>query len=132
MDQTIIQTTIMADPNTMVIEEHYASIIEYKKNEMKVNYILSLPETEEDEKQQLMELKEGIETALKAEQATLKEKEKQHNLFSLSQELLTASDEGKLTKCFMKEERKWKNAQVIEVDVEEQTAKIKRYGEAEP
>lgn len=41
---------------------------------MKVNYILSLPETEEEEKEQLMELKEGIETALKAEQATLREK----------------------------------------------------------
>ena len=117
MDHHPLETNILADPDATAIEEHYASIIEYKKNQMKVNYILSLPETEEEEKEQLMELKEGIETALKAEQATLKEKQKQHNLFSLSQELLTATDEGKLIKCFIKEERKWKNAEVLEVDV---------------
>lgn len=50
----------------------------------------------------------------------------------MSQELLTAADEGKLTKCFMRDERKWRNAEVMQVDVEEQTAKIKRFGEAEP
>ena len=31
----------------------------------------------------------------------------------------------------MKDQRKWKNAEVVEVDVEEQSAKIKRYGQAE-
>jgi len=46
----------------------------------------------------------------------------------LSQELLTASDVNNLVKVFVKEERKWKNGEVLEVDVEEQTAKIKRYG----
>jgi hypothetical protein len=49
-------------------------------------------------------------------------------LYALSQELLTASDVGNLVKVFVKEERKWKNGEVLEVDVEEQTAKIKRYG----
>ena len=39
-----------------------------------------------------------------------------------------ASDVGKLAKCFIEEERKWKNSVVLEVDVEEQTAKIRRYG----
>jgi len=42
--------------------------------------------------------------------------------------LLTASDVNNLVKVFVKEERKWKNGEVLEVDVEEQTAKIKRYG----
>jgi hypothetical protein len=49
-------------------------------------------------------------------------------LYPLSQELLTASDVNNLVKVFVKEERKWKNGEVLEVDVEEQTAKIKRYG----
>jgi hypothetical protein len=49
-------------------------------------------------------------------------------LYALSQELLTASDVNNLVKVFVKEERKWKNGEVLEVDVEEQTAKIKRYG----
>lgn len=43
-------------------------------------------------------------------------------------DLLTASDIGKLAKCFILEDRKWKNSVIQEVDVEEQTAKIKRYG----
>lgn len=28
------------------LEKHYASIIEFKKNEMKINFVLDLPETE--------------------------------------------------------------------------------------
>ena len=48
MDPPVVETNVLEDPNTTAIEEHYASIIEYKKNEMKVNYILSLPETEEE------------------------------------------------------------------------------------
>ena len=34
----------------------------------------------------------------------------------------------KLAKCFIQEERKWRNGVVNEVDVQEQNAKIKRYG----
>lgn len=73
-------------------------------------------------------MKENIEVALREEINTLREKEKKVNAFPLSIDLLTAQDIGKLTKCFIQEDRKWKNAVVQEVDVEEQTAKIKRYG----
>jgi len=45
--------------------------------------------------------------------------------------LLTVQDIGKLAKCFIQEDRKWKNSVVQEVDAEEQTAKIKRYGSNE-
>ncbi len=73
-------------------------------------------------------MKENIDVALKEEIAALREKEKKVNAYPLSIELLTGSDIGKLTKCFIEEDRKWKNAVIQEVDVEEQTAKIKRYG----
>jgi len=49
----------------------------------------------------------------------------------LSIELLQAEDIGKLTKYYIVEDKKWKNAKVMEVDVEEQTAKIKKYGGAQ-
>ena len=47
----------------------------------------------------------------------------------MSVELLLVSDVGKLAKCFIEDDRKWKNSVVLEVDVEEQTAKIQRYGQ---
>ena len=40
----------------------------------------------------------------------LKEVEKKKSLYPLSLELLTMEDVGKLTKCFVLEDRKWKNA----------------------
>ena len=73
-------------------------------------------------------MKENIEVALKEELATLREKEKKINAYPMSLELLNADDIGKLAKCFLLEDRKWKNSVVQEVDVESQTAKIKRYG----
>lgn len=63
-------------------------------------------------------MKENIEVALREEINTLREKEKKVNAFPLSIDLLTAQDIGKLTKCFIQEDRKWKNAVVQEVDVE--------------
>lgn len=76
-------------------------------------------------------MKENIEVALREEITTLREKEKKLNAYPLSVDLLTANDIGKLAKCFMQEDRKWKNSVVQEVDVQEQTAKIKRYGSSE-
>lgn len=73
-------------------------------------------------------MKENLDVALKEELSTLRDKEKKINAYPLSIELLTVSDVGKLAKCFMKDDRKWKNSVVVEVDVEEQTAKVKRYG----
>lgn len=57
-------------------------------------------------------MKENIEIALREEINTLREKEKKVNAFPLSIDLLTAQDIGKLTKCFIQEDRKWKNAVV--------------------
>lgn len=114
--------------NSQTILDHYASIIELKKSEAKINLLISLEETQEDEKEELKAMKENIEVALKEEIAILREKEKKTNAYPLSIELLTAGDIGKLAKCFIQEDRKWKNSVVQEVDVEEQTAKIKRYG----
>ena len=73
-------------------------------------------------------MKENIEQALNEEIATLRAKEKKVDAYPLSLELLTAQDIGKLAKCFLKQERKWKNSIVLQVDVEEQTATVKRYG----
>jgi hypothetical protein len=36
----------------------------------------------------------------------------------LSIELLSIDDVGKLVKCYIEEDKKWKNAKVIEVDAE--------------
>ncbi len=57
-------------------------------------------------------MKENIEVALKEEIAILREKEKKTNAYPLSIELLTAGDIGKLAKCFIQEDRKWKNSVV--------------------
>lgn len=46
-------------------------------------------------------MKENIEVALREEMTALREKEKKVNAYPLSVELLTASDIGKLAKCFM-------------------------------
>ena len=73
-------------------------------------------------------MKENIDVALKEELAVLRDKEKKVDAYPLSTDLLTASDIGKLAKCFILQDRKWKNSVVQEVDVEQQTAKIKRYG----
>jgi hypothetical protein len=62
-------------------------------------------------------MKENIEVALREEITTLREKEKKLNAYPLSVDLLTANDIGKLAKCFMQEDRKWKNSVVQEVDV---------------
>jgi hypothetical protein len=50
--------------------------------------------------------------ALREELGTLREKEKRVSAYPLSTDLLTAQDVGKLVKCFLQEERKWKNAAV--------------------
>jgi predicted polyphosphate/ATP-dependent NAD kinase len=76
-------------------------------------------------------MKDNIDVALREELTTLREKEKKMNSYPLSVELLTANDVGKLAKCFIQDDRKWKNSIVMEVDVEEQTAKVKRYGSTE-
>lgn len=69
---------------------------------MKINFVLDLPETEQEEKEELKEIKEKIEVALKEEQLALKQIQKQYNLRELSQNLLTTSNVGSLVKCFMK------------------------------
>lgn len=94
------------------ILEHYSSIIELKKSEAKINLLISLEETEEEEREELRAMKENIEVALREEIGTLREKEKRVGAYPLSIDLLTAQDVGKLTKCFLQEERKWKNAVV--------------------
>ncbi len=50
---------------TQSILDHYASIIELKKSEAKINLLISLEETEEEEKKELEAMKENIDTALK-------------------------------------------------------------------
>jgi hypothetical protein len=35
----------------------------------------------------------------------------------MSLELLTSNDVGKLAKCFLQQDRKWKNSVVVEVDI---------------
>ena len=110
------------------IVDHYASIIELKKSEAKINLLISLEETQEEEKEELRAMKENIEVALKEELGTLRDKEKAANAYPLSTELLAAHDVGKLAKYFHLADRKWRNSVVQEVDVEEQTANIKRYG----
>lgn len=49
-------------------------------------------------------------------------------MYPLSIDLLQPEDVGKLTKFYIEEDKKWKNAKVLEIDMEEQTAKIKKYG----
>ena len=73
-------------------------------------------------------MKENLQAALKEELATLRAKEKKDNLYPLSVDLLQPEDVGKLTKCYIQEDKKWKNAKLLQVDMEEQNAKIKRYG----
>lgn len=43
---------------------------------------------------------------------TLREKEKKIDAFQLSIDLLSAQDIGKLAKCFIQDDRKWKNSVV--------------------
>ena len=73
-------------------------------------------------------MKENLDTALKEELAQLRAKEKKDEMYPLSIELLSEDDVGKLVKYYIVEEKKWKNAKLIEVDLEEQTARIKKYG----
>lgn len=42
--------------------------------------------------------------------------------------MLAIQDVGKLAKCFIEVDKRWKNSVVIEVDVEAQTARVRRYG----
>lgn len=74
-------------------------------------------ETEEEEKVQLIEMKENLDNALKEELLTLRAKEKKDDLYPLSTELLHPDDVGKLTKLYIEEDKKWKNAKVLEVDM---------------
>lgn len=46
--------------NTQSILEHYSSIIELKKSQAKINLLISLEETQEDEREQLKSMKENI------------------------------------------------------------------------
>ena len=53
--------------------DHYASIIELKKSEAKINLLLAtLGEEEEDEKSELVSMKDNIDIALKEEISSLR------------------------------------------------------------
>ena len=115
----------MGDINTK-----YASIIKFKTSLEKIELLIGLSETP-DEKAELQEMKDNILEALEEETTQLKEQEKKRKLFSLSMETLKEEDVGKLAKCYMEEEKKWKNSEVLNVDTEEQTATVFQYGKNE-
>lgn len=62
------------EENPQSILDHYASIIELKKSQAKINLLISLEEADEEEKEELQAMKENIEVALKEETSTLREK----------------------------------------------------------
>jgi hypothetical protein len=48
------------EEGVQTILEHYSSIIELKKSEAKINLLISLEETEEEEREELRAMKENI------------------------------------------------------------------------
>lgn len=120
----------LIDDDIRDIHSKYDSIIKFKRSLEKIEMLIGLAESEE-EKVELEEMKSNIIEALSDEISQLKEEEKKKKLFSLSIETLKEGDVGKLAKCYLEEERKWKNSEVLEVDEEEQTATVFQYGKNE-
>lgn len=78
----------------------------------------------------MTEMKRGVEEALAEETSQVKALEQNNTAktpnFSL--ETLKEAEVGRLTKCYIKTESRWRNAEILSVDLEEQTAKIKMFG----
>lgn len=73
-------------------------------------------------------MKKSVEEALADQTSQLKQLQSNAKTFPLSMETLKDDDVGKLTKVFIQADRKWKNAEVVKVDVEQQEAVVMLYG----
>lgn len=82
------------------IPAHYESVIKLKRSLEKIEMLIGISE-DDQEKEELNEMKNGVLEAMTEELAQIKQLEQACKVFPLSAETIKEEDVGKLTKCFI-------------------------------